>query len=431
MGTVVIVGTQWGDEGKGKITDFLSQGAKVVSRYQGGDNAGHTIHVNGEVYKLRLVPSGVLYPHQLSVIGNGVVVNPKSLVGELARLAEQGVTGENLRISDRAHVILPYHIKLDKLQEAAKGADKIGTTNRGIGPAYMDKAARVGIRMADLLDKEIFEERLKANLKAKNEEFVKVYDSTPMNFDDIFEEYYQYGQQLKQYVCDTSIVLNDAIDKGEHVLFEGAQGIMLDIDQGTYPFVTSSNPAGGVTVGAGVGASKIDRVVGVAKAYTSRVGDGPFPTELLDKTGDFIRNAGHEFGTVTGRPRRIGWFDAVVVRHSRRVAGITDLCLNSIDVLTGLDKVKICVAYERDGERVENYPASLKFLSECKPVYEELPGWQEDITKAKTLDDLPENARRYVERITELLGVDLLTFSVGPDRDQTNVLENVWDKVSR
>ena len=431
MGTVVIVGTQWGDEGKGKITDFLSQGAKVVSRYQGGDNAGHTIHANGEVYKLRLVPSGVLYPHQLSVIGNGVVVNPKSLVGELARLAEQGVTGENLRISDRAHVILPYHIKLDKLQEAAKGADKIGTTNRGIGPAYMDKAARVGIRMADLPDKEIFEERLKANLKAKNEEFVKVYDSTPMNFDDIFEEYYQYGQQLKQYVCDTSIVLNDAIDKGEHVLFEGAQGIMLDIDQGTYPFVTSSNPAGGVTVGAGVGASKIDRVVGVAKAYTSRVGDGPFPTELLDKTGDFIRNAGHEFGTVTGRPRRIGWFDAVVVRHSRRVAGITDLCLNSIDVLTGLDKVKICVAYERDGERVENYPASLKFLSECKPVYEELPGWQEDITKAKTLDDLPENARRYVERITELLGVDLLTFSVGPDRDQTNVLENVWDKVSR
>ena len=431
MGTVVIVGTQWGDEGKGKITDFLSQGAKVVSRYQGGDNAGHTIHANGEVYKLRLVPSGVLYPHQLSVIGNGVVVNPKSLVGELARLAEQGVTGENLRISDRAHVILPYHIKLDKLQEAAKGADKIGTTNRGIGPAYMDKAARVGIRMADLLDKEIFEERLKANLKAKNEEFVKVYDSTPMNFDDIFEEYYQYGQQLKQYVCDTSIVLNDAIDKGEHVLFEGAQGIMLDIDQGTYPFVTSSNPAGGVTVGAGVGASKIDRVVGVAKAYTSRVGDGPFPTELLDKTGDFIRNAGHEFGTVTGRPRRIGWFDAVVVRHSRRVAGITDLCLNSIDVLTGLDKVKICVAYERDGERVKNYPASLKFLSECKPVYEELPGWQEDITKAKTLDDLPENARRYVERITELLGVDLLTFSVGPDRDQTNVLENVWDKVSR
>lgn len=431
MGTVVIVGTQWGDEGKGKITDFLSQGAKVVSRYQGGDNAGHTIHANGEVYKLRLVPSGVLYPHQLSVIGNGVVVNPKSLVGELDRLAEQGVTGENLRISDRAHVILPYHIKLDKLQEAAKGADKIGTTNRGIGPAYMDKAARVGIRMADLLDKEIFEERLKANLKAKNEEFVKVYDSTPMNFDDIFEEYYQYGQQLKQYVCDTSIVLNDAIDKGEHVLFEGAQGIMLDIDQGTYPFVTSSNPAGGVTVGAGVGASKIDRVVGVAKAYTSRVGDGPFPTELLDKTGDFIRNAGHEFGTVTGRPRRIGWFDAVVVRHSRRVAGITDLCLNSIDVLTGLDKVKICVAYERDGERVENYPASLKFLSECKPVYEELPGWQEDITKTKTLDDLPENARRYVERITELLGVDLLTFSVGPDRDQTNVLENVWDKVSR
>ncbi|WP_204122326.1 adenylosuccinate synthase [Lacticaseibacillus mingshuiensis] len=428
MGTVVIVGTQWGDEGKGKITDFLSEGARIISRYQGGDNAGHTIHNNGQVYKLRLIPSGILYPHQLSVIGNGVVVNPKSLVEELAYLAEKGVDPSNLRISDRAHVILPYHIALDKLQEAAKGANKIGTTNRGIGPAYMDKASRVGIRIADLLDKEIFAERLRQNLAEKNKEFTKLYGAEPMAFDDIFEEYYGYGQQIKKYVCDTSVVLNDAIDQGENVLFEGAQGVMLDIDQGTYPFVTSSNPAGGVTIGAGVGASKIDRVVGVAKAYTSRVGDGPFPTEQLNADGDFIREAGHEYGTVTGRPRRIGWFDAVVVRHSRRVAGVTDLCLNSVDVLTGLKTVKICTAYERNGETIYHYPASLKELAECKPVYEEMPGWDEDITKAKTLADLPVNARHYIERIAELINVDLLTFSVGPDRDQTNILANIWDK---
>lgn len=428
MGTVVVVGTQWGDEGKGKITDFLSQGAKIISRYQGGDNAGHTIHSKGQVYKLRLIPSGILYPHQLSVIGNGVVVNPKSLVEELAYLKAKGVDGQNLRISDRAHVILPYHISLDTLQEAAKGDNKIGTTNRGIGPAYMDKASRVGIRIADLLDKEIFAERLKANLDEKNQEFTKLYGAEPMKFDDIFEEYYGYGQQIKQYVTDTSVVLNDAIDAGENVLFEGAQGVMLDIDQGTYPFVTSSNPAGGVTIGAGVGASKIDRVVGVAKAYTSRVGDGPFPTELDDEDGNFIREAGHEYGTVTGRPRRVGWFDAVVVRHSRRVAGVTDLCLNSIDVLTGLKTVKICTAYERNGETIYHYPASLKQLAECKPVYEEMPGWDEDITGAKTLADLPEAARNYVKRIAELINVDLLTFSVGPDRDQTNILENIWDK---
>lgn len=428
MGTVVVVGTQWGDEGKGKITDFLSQGARVISRYQGGDNAGHTIHSDGQVYKLRLIPSGILYPHQLSVIGNGVVVNPKSLVEELAYLKDKGVAGDNLRVSDRAHVILPYHIALDKLQETAKGDNKIGTTNRGIGPAYMDKASRVGIRIADLLDKEIFAERLKANLAEKNREFTKLYGAEPMQFDDIFEEYYGYGQQIKQYVCDTSVVLNDAIDQGDNVLFEGAQGVMLDIDQGTYPFVTSSNPAGGVTIGAGVGASKIDRVVGVAKAYTSRVGDGPFPTELHDADGDFIREAGHEYGTVTGRPRRIGWFDAVVVRHARRVAGITDLSLNSIDVLTGLKTVKICTAYERNGETIYHYPASLKQLAECKPVYEEMPGWDEDITGAKTLADLPEAARNYVLRIAELINVDLLTFSVGPDRDQTNILANIWDK---
>ncbi|WP_225048216.1 adenylosuccinate synthase [Lacticaseibacillus kribbianus] len=429
MGTVVIVGTQWGDEGKGKITDFLSQGANVISRYQGGDNAGHTIHNDGVVYKLRLIPSGILYPNQLSVIGNGVVVNPKSLVEELATLRAKGVAGENLRISDRAHVILPYHIALDKAQEAAKGDGKIGTTNRGIGPAYMDKAARVGIRFADLLEKDTFETKLRANLAEKNALFTKIYGVEPIAFEDIFEEYYGYGQQLAQYVCDTTVLLNEALDKGENVLFEGAQGTMLDVDQGTYPFVTSSNPAGGVATGTGVGASRIDRVAGVAKAYTSRVGDGPFPTELFDDDGHFIREAGHEYGTVTGRPRRIGWFDAVVVRHACRVAGVTDLCLNSVDVLTGLANVKICTGYKLNGELITRYPASLKELAACEPVYETLPGWTEDITAAKTLEDLPANARAYVDRIAELIGVDLLTFSVGPDREQTNILANIWDKL--
>ncbi len=319
MSSVVVVGTQWGDEGKGKITDFLSENAEVIARYQGGDNAGHTIQFDGETYKLHLIPSGIFYKDKISVIGNGVVVNPKALIKELAYLNERGITTDNLRISDRAHVILPYHIQLDQLQEDSKGDQKIGTTIKGIGPAYMDKAARIGIRMADLLDKDIFEERLRINLEEKNRSFVKMYDSTAI-------EYYQYGQQIKQYVCDSSVVLNDALDDGKRVLFEGAQGVMLDIDQGTYPFVTSSNPvAGGVTIGSGVGPSKIDKVVGVCKAYTSRVGDGPFPTELFDEVGQQIREIGREYGTVTGRPRRIGWFDTVVMRHSKRVSGITNL----------------------------------------------------------------------------------------------------------
>ncbi|MBS4750379.1 adenylosuccinate synthase [Carnobacteriaceae bacterium zg-ZUI78] len=428
MASVVVVGTQWGDEGKGKITDFLSENAEVIARYQGGDNAGHTIKFGGVTYKLHLIPSGIFYPEKISVIGNGVVVNPKSLVTELAYLAERNVDTKNLRISSRAHVILPYHILLDTLQEQSKGDNKIGTTNKGIGPAYMDKAARIGIRMADLLDKEIFEERLRTNLEEKNRLFEKLYQAEPLKFEDIFEEYYEYGQQIKQYVCDTSVILNDALDQGKRVLFEGAQGVMLDIDQGTYPFVTSSNPvAGGVTIGSGVGPSKITKVVGVCKAYTSRVGDGPFPTELFDEIGNRIREIGREYGTTTGRPRRIGWFDSVVMRHARRVSGITNLSLNCLDVLSGLDEVKICVAYEKaNGERIEHYPASLKELSECTPVYEVLPGWSEDITSCRTLEDLPENARQYLRRVSELVGVRISTFSVGPDRDQTNVLESVW-----
>ena len=429
MSSVVVVGTQWGDEGKGKITDFLSEQAEYVARYQGGDNAGHTIQFGGETYKLHLIPSGIFSPEKLCIIGNGVVVNPKSLVTELAYLHERNIATDNLRISDRAHVILPYHIELDRLQEEAKGDKKIGTTIKGIGPAYMDKAARVGIRIADLLDREVFEERLRLNLEDKNRQFTKLYDASPMNFEEILEEYYEYGQQIKQYVCDTSVLLNDALDNGKRVLFEGAQGVMLDIDQGTYPFVTSSNPlAGGVTIGSGVGPSKVTKVVGVCKAYTSRVGDGPFPTELFDEIGSRIREVGREYGTTTGRPRRVGWFDSVVMRHSKRVSGITNLCLNSIDVLTGLETVKICVAYRKsNGEEIRHYPASLVELGQCEPVYEELPGWSEDITGCRTLEELPIEAQNYVRRVSELVGVKISTFSVGPDRNQTNILEDVWD----
>lgn len=325
---------------------------------------------------------------------------------------------------------MPYHIVLDRLQEEAKKGDKIGTTGKGIGPAYMDKAARVGIRMADLLEKETFEAKLRTNLAEKNSLFQNVYGADPLKFEDIFEPFYEYGQRLKEYVTDTSVVLNDALDAGKRVLFEGAQGNMLDIDQGTYPYVTSSNPvAGGVTIGSGVGPNKINKVVGVIKAYTSRVGDGPFPTELHDATGDFIREAGHEYGTVTKRPRRIGWLDTVVLRHSKRVSGLTNLCLNCVDVLTGLDEIKICVAYELNGKRIYHYPASLKQLQACKPVYETLPGWKEDITGCKTLEELPENARNYIHRIQDLVGVKISTFSVGPDRDQTNVLDQIWAQI--
>ncbi|KEP24817.1 MULTISPECIES: adenylosuccinate synthase [Bacillus] len=427
MSSVVVVGTQWGDEGKGKITDFLSENAEVIARYQGGNNAGHTIKFDGVTYKLHLIPSGIFYKEKTCVIGNGMVVDPKALVTELAYLHERNVSTENLRISNRAHVILPYHLKLDEVEEERKGANKIGTTKKGIGPAYMDKAARVGIRVADLLDREVFEEKLARNLEEKNRLLEKMYDTEGFKIEDILDEYYEYGQQVKKYVVDTSVVLNDALDEGRRVLFEGAQGVMLDIDQGTYPFVTSSNPvAGGVTIGSGVGPTKIQHVVGVSKAYTTRVGDGPFPTELHDEIGDQIREVGREYGTTTGRPRRVGWFDSVVVRHARRVSGITDLSLNSIDVLTGIEKLKICVAYKLNGEITEEFPASLKELAKCEPVYEEMPGWTEDITGVKNLSELPENARHYLERISQLTGIPLSIFSVGPDRSQTNVVRSVY-----
>ncbi|MBA1433747.1 adenylosuccinate synthase [Bombilactobacillus bombi] len=428
MTGVVVVGMQWGDEGKGKITDFLSQKTQIVARYQGGDNAGHTVEVDDKVYKMRLVPSGILNSEKIAMIGNGVVVNPQSLVKEMAALKEQGVSFENFKISNRAQVILPYHIKLDGLQEESKGQHKIGTTNRGIGPAYMDKVARVGIRMADLIEKDTFAAKLKANLESKNREFTQLYHSEPLEFADIFAEYYEYGQQLRPYVWDTSKILNEELTKGSKVLFEGAQGIMLDIDHGTYPFVTSSNPVGGFTAGLGVGPTAIKRVVGVAKAYTSRVGAGPFPTELTDDTGDFIRDAGHEYGVVTKRPRRIGWLDAVVLKHAQRVAGITDLALNSIDVLSGLDEVKICTGYQLpNGQIIDEYPASLNVLDQCRPVYVTLPGWQEPLRGLTDITKWPQAARNYLEKIKELTNLDFVSVSVGPNRDETIVLKDIWE----
>ncbi|HAF98146.1 MULTISPECIES: adenylosuccinate synthase [Paenibacillus] len=428
MSTVVVVGTQWGDEGKGKITDYLAESADVVARYQGGNNAGHTILIDGKKFKLSLIPSGVFYKDKTCVIGNGMVVNPAALIEEINYIHDNGFSTDNLVISDRAHVIMPYHMVLDALEEDRKGPNKIGTTRKGIGPCYMDKAARNGIRISDLMDPEEFELKLRHMVKEKNQVITQVYGGEELDVEEILTKYLEYAEFIRPYVRDTSVVLNDAIDENKKVLFEGAQGVMLDIDQGTYPFVTSSNPsAGGVCIGSGVGPSKIQQVIGVAKSYTTRVGDGPFPTELNNEIGDYIREKGHEYGTVTGRARRVGWFDSVVVRHARRVSGITGLSLNSLDVLSGLETVKICTAYKYRGEEIKHYPSSLKMLAECEAIYEELPGWSEDITGAKTLEDLPENTRRYVERVSELTGIPIAIFSVGRNREQTNQVLPIYE----
>ncbi|KJY60035.1 adenylosuccinate synthase [Lactobacillus apis] len=428
MTAVAVVGSQWGDEGKGKITDFLSKEAAYAVRSNGGNNAGHTIEIDDQTFKMRLIPSGIFASAKGAVIGNGVVINPEVLLGEVKSLEESGIDTSKLKISNRAHIIMPYHILQDEYQEEAKGANKIGTTKNGIGPAYMDKASRVGIRVCDLLEKDTFEEKLRANLKEKNELFTKVYGKDALKFDDIFDQYYEYGQKMKKYVTDTSVLVNDALDNNEKVLFEGAQGIMLDIDEGTYPFVTSSNSiSGGIASGMGVGANRLNTVIGVCKAYTTRVGAGPFPTELNDETGDLIRETAHEYGTVTGRPRRVGWFDSVALRHAKRVSGINGLSLNLLDIFSGFDTVKIATAYELDGKEIDYYPASLKELDRCKPVYEELPAWQEDITGAKSWDDLPENAQKFLNRISELVDIPLVTVSVGPEREQTIVLRNPWE----
>ena len=428
MSSIVIMGSQWGDEGKGKMTDWLAQKADMIVRYQGGNNAGHTIAFNGKTYKLQLIPSGIFEPQKINVIGNGVVVNPKALLGELQMLKDAGVTPSNLKISSRAHLILPYHIQLDIAQEKQRGDRKVGTTHNGIGPAYMDKAARIGIRMCDLLEKDTFAAKLKENLAQKNALFEKIYDEEPFDFDSLFNEYYEYGQQLKDYVTDTSVLVNEAISAGKNVLFEGAQGIMLDLDHGTYPYVTSSNPVvGGALAGAGVGPQSLTKMVGVCKAYSTRVGEGPFPTELTNETGDWIREKAHEYGTVTGRPRRIGWFDAVAMRHAKRVSGMNCLSLNLLDIFTGLKKVKICTAYMLDGQQIDYYPASLKELEQCEPVYEEFDGWTEDISAVTKYDQLPANAKKYLNRIEELTGLQLMTISVGPSREQTITLKDAWE----
>lgn len=428
MTAVTVVGSQWGDEGKGKITDFLSKEAAYSVRSNGGNNAGHTIEIDDQTFKMRLIPSGIFASDKGAVIGNGVVINPEVLLSELENLEKNGIDTSKLRISNRAHVIMPYHIKQDEYQEEAKGANKIGTTKNGIGPTYMDKASRIGIRVCDLLEKDTFAEKLRANLAAKNELFTKIYGKSELDYDEIFNKYYEYGQKMKKYVTDTSVLVNDALDNDEKVLFEGAQGIMLDLDEGTYPFVTSSNTiSGGIASGIGIGANRLNTVIGVCKAYTTRVGAGPFPTELLDETGDRIRETAHEYGTVTGRPRRVGWFDSVALRHAKRVAGINGLSLNLLDIFSGFDTIKIATAYELDGQEIDYYPASLKELERCKPVYEELPAWQEDITNAKTWEDLPENAQKFLNRVAELVGVPLVTVSVGPEREQTIVLRNPWE----
>jgi len=427
MPGVVLVGAQWGDEGKGKVTDYLAEKADLVVRYQGGSNAGHTVKVGEEEFKLHLVPSGILYPGKICIIGNGVVVDPQVLVEELEGLKQRGVDTSGLRLSYRAHVILPYHKKLDELEEERRGSGRLGTTKRGIGPAYVDKVARTGIRVVDLLDPAEFRERLALNLKEKNEIFTRVYGSSPYSLEEILEEYLGYAERLRPLVADTSHIINQALREGKKVLFEGAQGTLLDLDQGTYPYVTSSYPvAGGACIGAGVGPKAIDAVIGVVKAYTTRVGEGPFPTEAKDGAGEYLRHRGAEYGTTTGRPRRCGWLDAVILRHAVDVNGLTGIALTKLDVLTGLDPVRICIGYLYKGEILSSFPASLKVLQECQPVYEELPGWQEDITGAGSLEDLPPSCRAYIRRVEELAGVPVKLIAVGPRRDQTIEIADIF-----
>ena len=427
MSSVVVMGTQWGDEGKGKIVDHLAQQAQVVVRYQGGNNAGHTVVVKGVESKLNLLPSGILYPGKTCIIGNGVVVDPAHLLKEIAAMQERGIDMSGLKISNRAQVILPYHRLMDEVDEESRGDAKIGTTKKGIGPCYVDKNARIGIRFVDLMDPEEFARRLKINLTAKNRILTELFGRKPLDYEEILAEYLGYADKLRPYVTDTIFTLHDAIGRGEKILFEGAQATMLDIDYGTYPYVTSSHPvAGGACVGAGVGPSAIGKVVGVVKAYTTRVGEGPFVTELHDETGNLIRERGHEYGTTTGRPRRTGWLDTVVVKYACLLSGIDCLAITRLDILDALPTLKICTGYRYKGQPLHEYPASLKVLYEVEPIYEELPGWQSDITGIRRYEDLPLNARRYVERLSECSGARLGVISVGPDREQTILLEEMF-----
>ncbi|MCI6276543.1 MAG: adenylosuccinate synthase [Clostridium sp.] len=422
MSSFVVLGAQWGDEGKGKITDYLAEKADLVVRFQGGNNAGHTVEVEDKQYKLHLIPSGILYDNKVNIIGNGVVVDPEALLSEMNYLEGLGVsiTPEKLIISDRAHVIMPYHKVLDALKEKARGANSIGTTGKGIGPCYTDKFERCGIRICDLIDKKVLKEKLQENLTLKNKYITKVYDGEALDFDTIYNQYVEYAEKVKPFVKDVSVILNKDIKEDKSILFEGAQGMLLDIDYGTYPFVTSSNTtAGGVSSGAGIGPNKVNEVIGITKAYTTRVGKGPFPTELEDETGEWIRTQGHEYGVTTGRARRCGWLDIVIVNTSARVSGLTSLVITKIDTLAGLDKIKMCVGYEFEGKVIDYFPASLEDLAKCKPIYEEFEGWGEEIKDAKTFDELPENAKKYLNRIEELTGVEISIVSIGPKRSET------------
>jgi len=428
MSAFIVLGAQWGDEGKGKMTDYLAEKSQVVVRYQGGNNAGHTVEVGDKQYKLHLIPSGILYGNKLNVIGNGVVLDPKAMFEEIDYLENLGVkvTPKNLVISDRAQVIMPYHKLLDSLKERARGKNDIGTTGKGIGPCYTDKVERSGIRVCDLLHTEVFKEKLEENIKAKNEIITKVYGNDALDFHAIYNEYLAYAEKLRPYVKDISVIVYDEIKAGKQVLFEGAQGTLLDIDYGSYPYVTSSNTiAGGVCTGTGIGPTMINSAVGIAKAYTTRVGKGPFPTELEDETGNWIREKGFEYGVTTGRARRCGWLDLVILKSSARVSGLTSLVVTKIDTLAGLEKIKVCVGYKLDGKVIDYFPASLEDLGKCEPVYEEFEGWDDSASKARSFEELPLNAKKYLRRIEEFTGVKISIVSVGPRRDQTIEVSNI------
>ncbi|MDF2547715.1 MAG: adenylosuccinate synthase [Anaerosolibacter sp.] len=427
MSTVVIVGAQWGDEGKGKVIDYLAGEAEVVVRAQGGNNAGHTVVVGDTKYALHLIPSGILYPETINIIGNGVVFDPEGFIKEIEKLEAQGVKTDNIKISDRTHVIFPYHKRIDELAEASRGEGMIGTTKKGIGPCYMDKVERSGIRICDLMDKEVFIEKVTKQIEQKNIIIDKIYGGEKVDPDEIIENYLTYADRIRKYVDDTTVILYDAVTEGKKVLFEGAQGTLLDVDLGTYPYVTSSHPiSGGFTVGAGIGPNMIEEVVGVIKAYTTRVGKGPFVTEQDNETGDRIRIAGNEFGTTTGRPRRCGWFDVVMVKYAARINGLTCLSMMLLDVLTGFEKISICTGYKLGDRVIEHFPASLETLAKCEPIYEVMDGWREDITGCTSYEELPENARKYIDRIEALIGIPVKIISVGPKRTQTIVRDKIF-----
>jgi adenylosuccinate synthase len=420
MPAIVIVGAQWGDEGKGKATDLLGDSADYVVRYQGGNNAGHTVVIGDESYALHLLPSGVLSDHATPMIGNGVVIDPAVLIDEIDGIEARGISCDRLLISANAHLIMPHQIALDKVTERYLGKARIGTTGRGIGPTYADKAARVGIRVQDLFDEAILQQKLELVLREKNQVLTKVYNRRGIEADVVCEEYVGYGKRLARYVADTGLVLNKALDDGKVVLLEGAQATLLDVDHGTYPFVTSSSPtAGGACVGSGVGPTRITRILGILKAYTTRVGAGPFPTELNDEQGEYLRKAGGEYGVTTGRARRTGWFDAVIARYATRVNGITDYFITKLDVLSGLEKVPVCVGYEIDGVTCGEFPMTQTEFHHATPVYEYLDGWWEDISHAKELSDLPPNARAYVLALQDMIGAPIAAIGIGPRRDQT------------